>query len=55
MSAYGAWGERERNGEKSVGVIRSTFIVGPQGKVDSAWYNVVPDGHAEEVHAALSR
>jgi peroxiredoxin Q/BCP len=54
MAAYGAWGERIRNGEKSQGVIRSTFIIGPDGDVLSAWYNVTPDGHAEEVRTALA-
>jgi peroxiredoxin Q/BCP len=54
MEAYGAWGERVRNGETSLGVIRSTFIVGPDGNVLSAWYNVVPDGHPAEVRDALA-
>lgn len=54
MAAYGAWGERIRSGEKSQGVIRSTFIIGPDGDVLSAWYNVTPDGHAEEVRTALA-
>lgn len=54
MEAYGAWGERVRNGETSVGVIRSTFIVGPNGEIASAWYNVTPDGHPAEVRAALA-
>ena len=44
--AYGAWGERPGRGE---GVIRSSFLVGPDGRVRSAWYFVKPDGHALEV------
>jgi len=45
-NAYGAWGERPGRGE---GVIRSSFLVGPDGKVKKSWYFVKPDGHALEV------
>jgi peroxiredoxin Q/BCP len=48
--AYGAWGERPGRG---VGVIRSTFLVDERGKVKNAWYGVKPDGHAQEVLAAI--
>jgi peroxiredoxin Q/BCP len=48
--AYGAWGERPGRGE---GVIRSSFLVGPDGKIKNAWYSVKPDGHALEVLKAL--
>ena len=44
--AYGAWGDRPGRGE---GVIRSTFLVGADGKIKRAWYGVKPDGHALEV------
>lgn len=44
--AYGAWGERPGRGE---GVIRSTFLVGTDGRIKRAWYGVKPDGHALEV------
>jgi peroxiredoxin Q/BCP len=54
MESYGAWGERTRDGQTSMGVIRSTFLVGPDGKIESAWYNVNPDGHPAEVLAALA-
>lgn len=54
MEKYGAWGEKTLYGKKTVGVIRSTFLVGPDGKIARAWYNVRADGHAakvlEEVH-----
>ena len=49
-NAYGAWGERPGRGE---GVIRSSFLIDPQGKVKKAWYFVKPDGHALEVLQAL--
>ncbi len=44
--AYGAWGERPKGGE---GVIRSSVLVGPDGRVKKAWYFVKSDGHAAEV------
>ena len=50
-NAYGAWGERPGRGE---GVIRSSFLIDPQGKVKKAWYFVKPDGHALEVLKELS-
>ena len=50
--AYGAWGDRPGRGE---GVIRSTFVVGPEGKIERAWYGVTPDGHVAEVLKALGQ
>ena len=49
MSAYGAFGEKMMYGKKTVGVIRSTFLINEQGKIQRAWYNVRADGHAEKV------
>ena len=54
MSAYGAWGEKTMYGRKTVGTIRSTFLVGADGKVERAWYNVRADGHAAKVLESLS-
>ena len=53
MEAYGAWGEKTLYGKKSVGVIRTTVLVGPDGKVERAWYHVKADGHAAKVLAEL--
>jgi peroxiredoxin Q/BCP len=53
--AYGAWGEKTLYGKKSVGVIRSTFLIGPDGKVARAWYHVKADGHADKVLAELDK
>lgn len=52
-TAYGAWGEREIRGEKSVGMIRSTFLIGPDGNLAHVWPTVTADGHAEEVRNTL--
>ena len=54
MERYGAWGEKTLYGKKMVGVIRSTFLVGPSGRVERAWYNVRADGHAAKVLAELA-
>jgi thioredoxin-dependent peroxiredoxin len=49
MAAYGAFGEKTLYGRKSVGVIRSTFLVGRDGTIERAWYHVRADGHAAKV------
>ncbi len=54
MERYGAWGEKTMYGRKTTGVIRSTFLVGPDGRIERAWYNVRADGHADKVLAAAS-
>ena len=53
MAAYGAWGEKTLYGRTTVGVIRSTFLVGADGRVERAWYGVRADGHAAKVLQAL--
>jgi peroxiredoxin Q/BCP len=54
MEAYGAWGEKVLYGKKSVGVIRSTVILDPNGVVAHAWGKVKAAGHAEAVRARLA-
>jgi peroxiredoxin Q/BCP len=54
MQRYGAWGEKTLYGKKTVGVIRSTFLVDGDGIIQRAWYNVRADGHAEKVLAELN-
>jgi thioredoxin-dependent peroxiredoxin len=49
MEAYGAWGPKTMYGKKTVGTIRSTFLLNPKGVVERAWYNVRADGHADKV------
>jgi peroxiredoxin Q/BCP len=53
LEKYGAWGEKNMYGRKSMGVIRSTVIIDPQGKVAKLWPKVKAAGHAAEVRAAL--
>ena len=52
--AYGAFGEKMMYGKKVQGVIRSTFVIGPTGTIERAFYNVRADGHAAKVFAGLS-
>lgn len=55
MDAWGAWGEKTRYGRTSVGVLRSTFLLDEQGRVEHAWHNVKADGHAANVLTQLQR
>jgi len=51
--AYGVWVEKSMYGRKYMGIERSTYLVGADGKILHAWPKVKIDGHAEEVLAAL--
>ena len=46
---YGVWQEKEKNGEKMMGIVRSTFVIDKQGGIVEAIYGVSPDGHAQEM------
>lgn len=52
--AWGAYGERERNGQTTVGIIRSTIVVGPDGTVEHAEYGVDAKGHVARLREQLS-
>ena len=45
LEKYGAWGEKKLYGKTVVGVIRSTFVISPTGKIERALYNVKATGH----------
>lgn len=49
LEAYGAFGEKTMYGKKVTGVIRSTFVVDENGKVEHAWYNVRATGHVAKL------
>ena len=53
MQEYGAWGEKVLYGRKSLGVIRSTVLIGPDGGVAHHWKRVRAKGHAGHVAARL--
>jgi peroxiredoxin len=48
-NSYGAYREKEKNGVKVMGIVRSTFVVDGDGTVRFAEYGVAPKGHAEKV------
>jgi peroxiredoxin Q/BCP len=52
--AYGAWREKTLYGKKSMGIVRSTFVIDAAGKVARVFRAVKPDGHAEQVLEALA-
>ena len=47
--SYGVWREREKNGVKSMAILRSTFIIDKQGTLADVAYGVTHEGHAQEV------
>jgi peroxiredoxin Q/BCP len=53
IDKYGAWQEKSMYGRKYMGVARTTYLIGPDGKVVKRWDGVKVDGHAEEVLAAV--
>ena len=54
LARYGAWGEKNMYGRVSEGVIRSTVLIAPDGKVAHHWPNVKAAGHAEAVRQRLA-
>ena len=50
---FGAWREKNMYGNKKMGIVRSTFLIGPDGVVQKVWRSVKVDGHDEAVIAAL--
>ena len=48
-AAYDVWREKEKNGEKRMGILRSTFIIDKSGVIRHAIYDVKPKGHAAQV------
>ena len=53
MEAWDAWGDKVLYGKKSTGIIRSTVLIGKDGKVVKHWPKVTVKGHAEAVVAAV--
>ena len=48
-SAYDVWKEKEKDGVKKMGIVRSTFVIDKEGDLAEVIYNVVPDGHAQAI------
>jgi peroxiredoxin Q/BCP len=53
LQAWGAFGEKQMYGRTVTGVIRSTFVVGPEGTVEEARYNVRASGHVAKLRRDL--
>ena len=53
QQAYGVWGEKMLYGKTVVGSIRSTFVIGEDGRIERAWYNVKATGHVARVRREL--
>ncbi len=50
---YGVWVEKNRYGRRYMGVQRATFLIDKKGKIARVWPKVTPQGHAQQVLAAL--
>jgi peroxiredoxin Q/BCP len=50
---YGVWQKKMRYGREYMGIVRTTYLIGPDGKVTKRWDKVNVEGHAEEVLAAV--
>lgn len=54
-AAYGAWGPKKFMGKEYEGILRSTFLINPQGHIAHIWPNVRVKGHAEKVLEKLQQ
>ena len=52
LEAYGVWQEKSLYGRKFLGIVRTTFLIGSDGRIAQVWPKVSVDGHAAEVLAA---
>ena len=53
--AYGVWAEKTSYGKKSLGIIRSSFLIDAAGKIVAAWYGVKPEDTVPKAQKALGR
>ncbi len=51
--AYGVWQEKSLYGRKFMGIVRTTFVIGPTGKIEAIYPKVKVTGHVKEVLAAI--
>ncbi len=54
IEAYGARRMKTFLGKSFLGIVRSTFLIGPEGKIARVWERVNPKGHATQVLEALA-
>jgi len=53
--AYGVWQEKEKNGVKKMGIVRSTFVINKNGELVEVIYGVTADGHAQEMLSLVQK
>jgi peroxiredoxin Q/BCP len=53
LEAYGVWQEKNLYGQKSMGIVRTTYLIDPKGKIRNVFPKVKVEGHAREILAAL--
>ena len=53
--SYGVWQEKEKDGVKKMGIVRSTFIIDKNGRLDDVEYGVSAEGHAQAVLEKIRR
>jgi peroxiredoxin Q/BCP len=51
---WGTWVQRERDGRRWMGILRSSFLIGPDGRIEKAWYGVKPEETVPEALAAVA-
>jgi thioredoxin-dependent peroxiredoxin len=52
--AWGTWGEKTAYGTTTMGIVRSSFLVGPDGRIERAWYRVKPEDTVPKALEALA-
>ena len=53
LESYGVWGKRSMYGKEFMGIVRTTFLIGADGRIAKTWRKVKVDGHADEVLEAV--
>jgi len=55
LQAYGSWRPKKFMGRSFLGIVRSTFLIGPGGKIEAIWAEASAKGHAAEVLARVTQ
>ena len=55
VTDYGVWGEKSMYGRKYMGTHRVTYVIDEKGRIAAVWPKVKPDGHADDVLAAIAK
>ncbi|MGH9440816.1 MAG: thioredoxin-dependent thiol peroxidase [Thermoanaerobaculia bacterium] len=55
VKAYKVWGEKSMYGRKYMGTLRVTYVIDEKGKIAAVWPKVKPEGHADEILAAIGK